>query len=174
MTSLRTPSVRAAARRRHAEVAETQGLAPDPQAPIETPLIERVRALYEDGVLPVREIARLVGVTERTIYKYAQKGGWRPRVVRLSRGADARCIPLSEEAAAAAVAAARERFARAEALKRTKARLRALDHLRDALTQLAAIRAEVKGGHASGNVVRVADRLGRVLAAQMAQLLGEE
>ena len=29
--------------------------------------------------MPVAEIARLVGVTERTIYKYAAKGAWKPR-----------------------------------------------------------------------------------------------
>ena len=44
-----------------------------------------MRALYEDLVVPVREIARLAGVTERTIYKYAHKEGWTPRVTRLSR-----------------------------------------------------------------------------------------
>ncbi len=48
-------------------------------------LTERVRALYEDSVVPVREIARLAGVTERTIYKCAHREGWTPRVTRLSR-----------------------------------------------------------------------------------------
>ncbi|MGZ5864257.1 MAG: hypothetical protein ACXWKC_02660 [Xanthobacteraceae bacterium] len=42
-------------------------------------LIDRARALYEDTVVPVREIARICGVTERTILKYAQKGNWKPR-----------------------------------------------------------------------------------------------
>jgi AcrR family transcriptional regulator len=42
-------------------------------------LMQQVRRLYEDGVVPVREIARLAGVTERTLYKYAAKGGWRRR-----------------------------------------------------------------------------------------------
>src|SRR5205814_1077213 len=40
---------------------------------VDTPLTEQVRALYEETVVPVREIARLAGVTERTIYKYARK-----------------------------------------------------------------------------------------------------
>ena len=54
-------------------------------APSGVSLTARVRALYEDSVVPVREIARLAGVTERTIYKYAHKEGWTPRVTRLSR-----------------------------------------------------------------------------------------
>jgi hypothetical protein len=41
--------------------------------------MQRLRALYEDSVVPVREIARIAGVTERTLYKYVQKGGWRRR-----------------------------------------------------------------------------------------------
>jgi hypothetical protein len=48
-------------------------------ASVETPLTGRVRALYEDSVTPVREIARLIGVSERTLYKYVEKGGWRRR-----------------------------------------------------------------------------------------------
>jgi hypothetical protein len=42
-------------------------------------LMQQVRRLYEDGVVPVREIARLAGITERTLYKYIAKGGWRRR-----------------------------------------------------------------------------------------------
>ncbi|HVG51896.1 MAG TPA: hypothetical protein VM867_09710, partial [Xanthobacteraceae bacterium] len=44
-----------------------------------TSLTARARALYEDTVVPVREIARFCGVTERTILKYARKGNWKPR-----------------------------------------------------------------------------------------------
>jgi len=44
-----------------------------------TDLMTRVRALYEDSVVPVHEIAARAGVTERTIYKYAQKHAWKPR-----------------------------------------------------------------------------------------------
>jgi hypothetical protein len=51
-----------------------------------TPLTQRARELYESSVVPVREIAQLVGVSERTIYKYVRKGGWAPRVVRHGRG----------------------------------------------------------------------------------------
>jgi hypothetical protein len=50
----------------------------------------KVRALYETSAVPVREIALLVGVTERTIYKYAQKGGWKARYAWVDRGGVAR------------------------------------------------------------------------------------
>jgi hypothetical protein len=62
-------------------------------------LTHRVRALYEEGVVPVREIARLCGVTERTLYKYAARGRWRKRYARraLHKGAGGRFI-LQEEA----------------------------------------------------------------------------
>jgi len=53
-------------------------------------LTARVRALYEGSAVPVAAIARLVGVTERTVYKYAQKGGWRPRYAWIDRGGVAR------------------------------------------------------------------------------------
>jgi hypothetical protein len=42
-------------------------------------LTEKVRALYEHSAVPVAEIARLAGVTERTIYKYAARERWTPR-----------------------------------------------------------------------------------------------
>jgi len=49
-------------------------------------LTARVRALYEGSAVPVRAIAGLAGVTERTIYKYARKHGWRRRYRTLPRG----------------------------------------------------------------------------------------
>ena len=45
----------------------------------EISLTARARALYENSAVPVAEIARLCGVSERTIYKYAAKGAWKPR-----------------------------------------------------------------------------------------------
>ena len=63
-------------------------------API--PLTERVRALYENSVVPVREIAQLAGITERTLYKYVQKGGWGRRQICIARGAGGRFIPLAD------------------------------------------------------------------------------
>jgi hypothetical protein len=42
-------------------------------------LTAKARALYEGSAVPVAEIARLCGVTDRTIYKYAAKQNWKPR-----------------------------------------------------------------------------------------------
>ena len=49
-------------------------------------LTARVRALYENSAVPVREIARLAGITERTLYKYARKGGWKARYAWVDPG----------------------------------------------------------------------------------------
>lgn len=61
---------------------------------IPTLLTLKVRALYEAGVVPVSEIARLAGVSERTLYKYIQRGSWQRRYGRraLLRGAGGRFI----------------------------------------------------------------------------------
>ena len=73
----------------------TEQVAREP-AEQDTPLTDRVRDLYENSVVPVREIARLAGVTERTIYKYAERGGWKQRVKRFARGAGGRFIPAED------------------------------------------------------------------------------
>lgn len=101
MTFPRDPSLRVLARERYHVLAEASSQADLPavasaQADAELPLIERVHALYADPNVPVREIARLVGVSERTIYKYARKLNWTPRVVRLARGAGGRFIPRAD------------------------------------------------------------------------------
>ena len=96
-------SLRAAAREIYGALAKGQvaaptGSAPDPSARIanahrspdgerplafgggvQTDLTARVRALYEDSVVPVREIAQRAGVTERTLYKYVIKHNWKRR-----------------------------------------------------------------------------------------------
>src|SRR5690242_3608388 len=75
-------SARAYAREVYCALAEKEGLARASDCAGEakdTDLMARVRGLYEDSAVPVREIARLAGVTERTIYKYAQKHAWQPR-----------------------------------------------------------------------------------------------
>src|SRR5665647_35033 len=54
----------------------------------ETNLTAQVRALYEDSAVPVAKIAALAGVTERTIYKYVAKHGWKRRYRWAPRGAD--------------------------------------------------------------------------------------
>jgi hypothetical protein len=50
--------------------------------------MQRLRGLYENSAVPVREIAALAGVTERTLYKYVEKGGWRRRYAMASRAKD--------------------------------------------------------------------------------------
>ena len=52
-------------------------------------LTARIRALYEDTNVPVREIAAIAGVTERTLYKYVEKHGWTKRYHVLPRGREA-------------------------------------------------------------------------------------
>ncbi len=64
-------------------------------------LTARVRALYEDSAVPVREIAAVAGVTERTIYKYVEKHHWKRRY---------RVAPRGHEQDLAAAAANRERW----------------------------------------------------------------
>ena len=98
---VRIRSLRADARRRYVAVARAQDLgaaeaSASADTSADTPLTTRVRTLYEDTIVPVAEIARLAGVTERTIYKYAQRRGWRPRVRRLAKGAGGRFIPLAD------------------------------------------------------------------------------
>jgi len=58
---------------------DVSGEAPAPSGPQPTELTQQVRALYEDSIVPVREIARRAGIHERTLYKYVTKGGWRRR-----------------------------------------------------------------------------------------------
>ncbi|HWC91853.1 MAG TPA: helix-turn-helix domain-containing protein, partial [Pseudolabrys sp.] len=50
-------------------------------------LTEKVRALYANSAVPVAEIARLCGVSERTIYKYAARHRWPPRYAWGPKGA---------------------------------------------------------------------------------------
>jgi hypothetical protein len=66
-------------------------------------LTAKVRALYEGQAVPVAEIARLAGVSERTIYKYVAKGGWTRR----------HACPARDEAVAAAHRGRRSRSASA-------------------------------------------------------------
>lgn len=44
-----------------------------------TPLSHQARALYEGRVVPVRALARLCGVSLRTLYYHVHKQGWRRR-----------------------------------------------------------------------------------------------
>jgi hypothetical protein len=54
-----------------------------------------IRALYEDTLVPVREIARLAGITERNVYATVRRLGCRPRM-RLAPGGGRRLVPLSD------------------------------------------------------------------------------
>ncbi len=45
----------------------------------ETALMRQARTLYEDGVVPIRDLAQLVGVSVRTLYHHVHKRGWRRR-----------------------------------------------------------------------------------------------
>jgi hypothetical protein len=113
-----TPTLSREREREQAEQAESEAFEHDAPAPYRAPaklaqsddptLTARVRALYEGGVVPVREIASLAGVTERTLYKYVRALGWTPRVTRhrgdgkptsaqrAARGAGGRFIPLAD------------------------------------------------------------------------------
>src|SRR5688572_10644143 len=55
---------------------------------------DAIRTLYEDTLVPVREIARVAGVTERNIYALVRRLGCRPRV-RLASGGGRRIVPLA-------------------------------------------------------------------------------
>ena len=89
------PELRAAACERLRAVAETEGLVglsaePEPSFP------GLLRHLYENSALPVREIAHIAGIIERTLYKYAQTGGWKRRNWRQARYDGARLVPAGE------------------------------------------------------------------------------
>lgn len=73
-------SVRASARA-HYLAAAAQPAAPAPKRS----LTDEARDLYENSIVPVREIARLAGVTERTLYKYVERGNWKRRNIALSQ-----------------------------------------------------------------------------------------
>jgi|SRR5581483_9311461 len=68
-----------------AAMSEAPG-SPPARGRAEEGLTARVRRLYEQTAVPVAEIARLAGVTERTLYKYARKGGWTPRYAWIDAG----------------------------------------------------------------------------------------
>jgi hypothetical protein len=117
-----------------------------------------VQQLYEAGVLPVREIGRLAGVTERMIYKYARVGGWLRR-----RGSVASATPAATyRVAKACVGAARKAradldkakaeadmcAARIEAKREREARYDVFDAVNEALLELIAWVADTNGNPA--------------------------
>jgi hypothetical protein len=52
---------------------------PYPPRPISPALVTEARRLYEDTNVPVRDIAVLVGLSERTLYTRIHKWKWRMR-----------------------------------------------------------------------------------------------
>jgi hypothetical protein len=77
-------------------------------------LTARVRALYEGSAVPVREIATIAGVTERTLYKYAAKHQWKPRYRWTADGARPRGARWQSAERVAPVKGAGGRFIRRE------------------------------------------------------------
>ncbi len=140
-----------------------------------TPLIEQIRELYENWVIPVAEIARLAGVAERTLYKYVQRGGWRRRH-RYQRddlrdGADAIDARARLERATAQLSAdAEARAAERRADEEMEADLRMYQMLADALIELVKMRSRRKeGANPQADVVDA--RLQDLICAQMERLL---
>ena len=52
--------------------------------PVDPSTAELSRALYEHSPMPVRDIAALHGVCERSVYRYAARHNWRRRCTRLA------------------------------------------------------------------------------------------
>jgi hypothetical protein len=99
------PAQRAAACERMRALAQAEGLSP----PAEPSFAGCLRLLYEHSALPVREIAAIAGIIERTVYAHARAGGWTRRNWRHARYAGGRCL-VPAEAAAFPQAGAAARF----------------------------------------------------------------
>jgi len=152
---------RAAAAQAVSDSAAAAGAA-DAPPPTETaaaappPLTDRGRALYEDGVVPVREIARLVGVSERTFYHYVRRGGWQRRYRWSSRGAGGRVVRSIESGDPHACALeALDRDEAARALRRCDA---AAALARDAQAAAAAEAAQRRAAASAARAARLARR----------------
>jgi hypothetical protein len=187
--STRRNTTRAGALARRAEKSATPLQAPEKRnardASPPASLTDRLRALYEGSTVPVAEIARLANLTERTIYNYARKLGWRPRVTRAGRGlrsldpaglklraAQARARLTAPRSAVAIVSAARARDARRRAQGRALAQVRTLETLNATLVVLAAIGAERARdfGRRETAADRAADHLTDVVLAMIDRL----
>ena len=144
------------------------------------PLLERVRALYEQSDVTVREIALLAGVTECMIYKYVRKYRWDRRETRRAAQGRERAVALSDAALAETVAAAKLRVERAAVVRDERARERMLALLTDAFVELATLRAEretqspraaAKESH--DRCDRLCGRLGHAIIDQIERVLQE-
>jgi hypothetical protein len=134
-----------------------------------------VQELYEDGVLPVREIAQLSGVSPRMIYNYVREGGWRRRrgCPHCAAAADARrrksaagarpqraakaCVAATRRARQAAAKARQEALARAakrKAERQARAAERAVMQLAETILELGRTVAELPRNDDSRRIFR--------------------
>jgi hypothetical protein len=127
----------------------------------------RVRALYEDSALTVREIARLAGVSERMIFLYARQGGWAPRAPLVAARRRAGAWRL---AGAAALAAAKSRALARQAEAAAQARLRSFELLHRALRDVVALRVAAGAQRDRAAARRTAVLAERLAAAILAHL----
>jgi hypothetical protein len=139
----------------------TASRAPD-RAPAQPSLQDCICLLYEHSLVPVREIARLAGLTERNVYATVRRRGCRPRVHVGAEGgrrvtapaqeapevldfaamqqAVAACAEARQRARAAAAERAAERsdkLARRQAIREAEAEARTLAMIAGALRHLA-------------------------------------
>lgn len=127
----------------------------------------RVRGLYEDSALTVREIARLAGVSERMIFLYARQGGWMPRAPLVAARRRAGAWRLADTAA---LAEAKSRALAREAEAAALARLRTFELLHQALRDVVNLRvaAAAQRDRAAGRRTAVlADRLAAAIIQQL-------
>ncbi len=121
-----------------------------PRAQARAALNAAIRKLYQDTRVPVREIARLAGVSERNIYALVRRLNCRtrgrrpvPPDQRIDTRASAACRRAARDHRRLVLRAAAERDAKMTARKRRRERgrlLRTLTYLSRALHDLAAVK----------------------------------
>jgi hypothetical protein len=133
------------------------------RAPAQLSLQECICILYEHSLVPVREIARLAGLTERNVYATVRRRGCRPRVHVGADGGRRLVVPAHDtppevldlaamqqavaacaqarlralDAAAERAAARNARVARRQAVREAEIEARALSTIAGALRNLA-------------------------------------
>jgi hypothetical protein len=111
-------------------------------------------------VVPVHEIARLAGVSPRTLYKYVQKGGWRRRYLHDTATAVAKRDAARKPRACVTGKGAGGRFVRAEDVGVPFAcGLKALDPEGEARSRALAARAAELSDEAAGRTERLREAL---------------
>jgi hypothetical protein len=140
-------------------------------------LSARLRALYETSAVPVREIAQIAGVSERTLYKYARKGGWRPRYAWAGGGGVARArwrAKTTREQFAPAKGAGGRFIARADQGKPFARGLKATDVAGAARAALACARAERIAAAAQADAVWLAWHETFLVCLRSVRTIGEQ